>query len=399
MGKVRPDRKAQSAKVAKQKAQQKSTENTAQRLLEETVNLLHHGQAEGALPLAHEASELLSRSSKPVDELPALALLGEIHLELGDPDAARECFLKASTLDPDGLIDEEAGGGATKFLWLAQLCEEGGEESVTWFEKGCQVLRRDISKLEDMPQGREERAEFDEKQQKLSNALCGLAEIYMTDLSWDNEAETRCEALVTEACTVRPDIPEPLQTLASVRISQNRIEDARSALLRSIETWSDLPETHPLVPDFSLRISLTRLLMEVEMEGKAVDVLDRLINEDDSSVEAWYLGGWCHRLLAQKSGNQGETPSDHVPNGPSSHGKYLSTSRDWLQNCLKLYALQEYEDERLYEHAKELVAELNQTLGPPDESNAGGEDDEAVWEDEDEDDEDGDEEMQESEYG
>ena len=183
MGKVRPDRKTQSAKAAKQNAQQKSTEKKVQKLLENTVNFLHRGEAEEALPLAQEASELLSRSSKPVNELPALALLGEIHLELGDPDAARASFLKAATLDSDGTVEEEAGGGATKFLWLAQLCEEGGEESVKWFEKGCQVLRRDINKLEGTSKEGEERIELDEKQRELSNALCGVAEIYMTDLS------------------------------------------------------------------------------------------------------------------------------------------------------------------------------------------------------------------------
>ena len=99
---------------------------------------------------------------------------------------------------------------------------------------------------------------------------------------------------------VAPDSPEPLQTLASVRLSQEKLEDARAALTRSMEIWTDLPPEDPSVPDFPTQISLVRLLMEAEMEEQALDVLERLVEEDDHSVEAWYLGGWCLNLLAAK---------------------------------------------------------------------------------------------------
>ena len=69
----------------------------------------------------------------------------------------------------------------------------------------------------------------------------------------------------------------------------------------------------------------------------------------------------------------------------------LRASRDWLENCLKLYAMLEYEDERLKDHADEILKELNDVLGP-----STGEDDEE-WEDagddEGQDDDDDDEDM------
>lgn len=88
--------------------------------------------------------------------------------------------MKAVTLDPQGEISEEEGGGVEKFLWLAQLCEEGGEESVRWFQRGVEVLNREIAGLEAVGM-KGDGAE--EKKRKLVGALCGIVEVYMTDLS------------------------------------------------------------------------------------------------------------------------------------------------------------------------------------------------------------------------
>ena len=93
-----------------------------------------------------------------------------------------------------------------------------------------------------------------------------------------------------------------LQTLASVRISQERVEDAREALKRSVSIWKDIPAEleDEARPDFATRVSLSRLLMEVEAEQEALEVLDLLVKEDDQSVECWYLGGWGQVLMSQK---------------------------------------------------------------------------------------------------
>ncbi|KAF2003355.1 hypothetical protein P154DRAFT_544014 [Amniculicola lignicola CBS 123094] len=336
--------------------------------------------ADEALPLARRALGLLQPTNEPtLAAIPALNILGEINVELGEPDAAREAFLAAATLDEDGTHD-----GAEKFLWLAQLNEEGGAESVQWFEKGVTVLRREIGALDGKAQQAEVTEELAEKKAKMASALCGVAEVYMTDLSWEEDAEAKCEAAVTEALLVAPESPEPLQTLASIRLSQVRVDDAKAALTRSIELWKDLDPDDPIVPDFSTRISLTRLLMEAEMEEEAIEVLERLVDENDSSVEAWYLGGWCLHLLAEKQQAAGQEKT---------RTSLLRASRDWLDNCLKLYAMLEYEDDRLKDHADELVKSLNDTLGP-----STGEEEEE-WEDaegdgDDDEDEDEDEEME-----
>jgi hypothetical protein len=202
---------------------------------------------------------------------------------------------------------------------------------------------------------------------------------------WEEDAESKCESLITEALLVGQDSPETLQTLASVRISQVRVEDAKAALSRSLELWQDLPPEDPRVPDFAARISLSRLLMEVEMEPSALNVLERLIEEDDSSVEAWYLGGWCLFLLGDKH-KQSETEKMEEDSSDVIIERKVSwsASRSWLKHSLQLYQLVEYEDERLRDHARELVDKLNEELGAEEEEEEEGSEAEEEWEDEDE---------------
>jgi hypothetical protein len=177
---------------------------------------------------------------------------------------------------------------------------------------------------------------------------------------------------------VAPTFAEPWQTLANVRISQQRMEDARAALKRSLELWQDLPPENDVVPDFPTRVSLARLLMETDMDSEAIEVLERLVGEDDSSVEVWYLGGWGLYVLGEKQ-KSGEVKSENE-DGESWRISWIS-SRQWLNHSLRLFEQQDYEDERLGEHAKELLASLNTELG---DAEAGLDEEEGEeWDDED----------------
>ncbi|KIX92228.1 uncharacterized protein Z520_12109 [Fonsecaea multimorphosa CBS 102226] len=415
--------------VVPKKSHQKSIEE----LLTEAAELLEQSQPELALPLAEEAlkrlederqqeqhapnkedqidiDDLLSLAAQGVPTLPsALTLNAEIQVALGDVDSARRNFTRATRIDKDGALIS-----AEPWLWLAQLCEEGGVESIRYFEQACEVLRNEIEVLEEAVNEMDTggsgadagtKKVLDEKKSKLADALCAMAEVYMTDLSWESDAESRCETLVTEAVAVCPEHLSAgvLQTLASVRISQERIEDARTALKRSLDIWwkdnapppasDDLKEKKRSAeeegnvgddgrkPDFATRVSLSRLLMEVQLEQLAMSVLEGLVREDDQSVECWYLGGWCQVLIAQKPDTS----------NPDVKAKCNETAKQWLENCLRLYRVLGYEDERLREHAVELVAGLKKELGEMDEDDEGD-----AWEDvddqedDDEDEDDGD---------
>ncbi|KAI4121351.1 MAG: hypothetical protein LQ338_006414 [Usnochroma carphineum] len=382
MAKSRPSTDAKSSRTKKHldrllparpgsKKPSKSKESVEEHLTEAST-LLQTSQADEALTIALRAlRQLKSENAKSTTRaLPTLNLLAEIHLELGDADAARKLFLDAVGLDPEGSIPENQGGGAEKFLWLAQLSEQGGHDSVKWFEKGIKVLRDDLA----LTSSTEVQAQ---KGKKLAAALCGIVEIYMTDLSWELDAESRCESLVTEALLVAPDSSETLQTLANVRISQTRVEEARKALTDSIELWKDLPAGDEGVPEFPARISLARLLMEVEMEEEAMEVLERLVEEDDTSVEAWYLGGWCMYLTAEKK-KQTQMATDGTSNPDvedEARRAPLISSRDWITNSLRLYEIQNYEDDRLRDHAQELLRDLDSELGDDKNEDPSGEED------------------------
>lgn len=346
-------------------------------LLAQATATLQQGDITGSVPLAKRALGLLGLGSE--ESLPALSLLGEIHVELGEIDAARQYFLQAAAIDEHGTIGEDVGGGAEKFLWLAQLSEEGGEDSVGWFEKGAMSLRIQIQALLDRKKlDTEAEAMLEEKRRKLAVALCGVVEVYMTDLSWEEDAEQKCDSLVTEATMVAPGFAEPWQTLANVRISQLRLEDARAALKRSLDLWKDLPPENTVVPDFPTRVSLARLLMEADMDVEAIEVLERLVGEEDTSVEVWYLGGWGLYIMGEKQKN-GEVKAENG-DGESWKVSWIS-SRQWLNHSLRLFEQQDYEDVRLGEHAKELLSTLNAELGGEAINGDQDEDEGDEWED------------------
>jgi tetratricopeptide (TPR) repeat protein len=186
MGKTKPNKK-KSYKHEKSVlngvggvvSRRKMSENATE-LLAKATFLLQTGQADAALPLAQRVLELSPENSP--NALSGINLIAEIYVELGEIDAARQSFSRAVEIDPEGTIPESQGGGAEKFLWLAQLSEQGGADSVGWYEKGVGALRSIIQSLEQSNRP-EDAAVLEEKRKKLANALCGVVDLYMTDLS------------------------------------------------------------------------------------------------------------------------------------------------------------------------------------------------------------------------
>ncbi|KAF3199631.1 hypothetical protein TWF679_001250 [Orbilia oligospora] len=355
------------------KHQESSTNNIDALISKASSELTEESDPQKAL------KTITSALSKNPTSLKALELAGEINIELEDGETAIRCFRTAAELDPEG-----EGSGAEKFLWLAQICLEGGEVAIGWYEKAVEYLRKVVAAAGNSQDG--------EEKEKLCSALCGMAEIYMTDLCMKPDAESRCETYITEALLVSPSSPEALSTLASIRISQSKPEDARAALSRSLEVWKGLELGDDRIPAYPFRLSFTRLLIECEMYEEAMDVLEGLQQEDDQMVDLWYIGGWCLFLIGSKlKDSQGKL---QVANGEDVEDwrDTLAAAREWLWNCEKLYKAFEWEDEGIKDHASELLANIAKEIGdakPEDREEEEGDDEEgdAEWEDDDEDEE------------
>lgn len=399
MAPTRPSKKAKAKARAQSKKQSSSSSKPPKQLLAEATVYLEQGDAASAITHAKQALD----TALDTDDARACAaynLLGEINVELGEIDEARTYFLEAVQIDTEGALPEDLGGGPEKFNWLAQLSEDGGADSVKWFEKSATCMRAQIQTLTDAAveakrKGsahgafeRELESKIDEKKLKLAETLCAVAEVYMTDLSWEEDAEARCETLVTEATMLAPELPDAWQTVANVRVSQSRREDAVAALERSLALWTDLEPEDPRVPNFPSRVALSRLLMECELEQRATEVCERLVLEDDESVEAWYLGGFAHYTLGEKLRTSAtkETTKNGGDAGKvvvDAWKRHWVRARQWLSQCLLLFEAQEYEDERLGEHAKELLAAINEEAAnlPDDDDVEEEEEDGEGWED------------------
>jgi tetratricopeptide (TPR) repeat protein len=326
MAKTRPSKPSSDSKKKDKKRQKSLLHSTGglssnplapSTASEEATTLV--AAAKALLHVQHEPMEALTLATRALQREPnslsILELLAEIQVELGDVDTAYTLYSRAATLDPTG-----GGSGPEKFLWLAQLSPNGGAEAVRWYETGVDVLRRFVT-LRDSGAGSHLAERNLEK--KLVSALCGLAEIYMSDLCMEPDAESRCEAYVTEALLAMPESCEALQTLASVRISQQRPEDAVAALQRAT---AELGKADKELPSYAVRIGLARLLIETAQYESAIEVLERLQAEDDELPDLWYLGGWTLFLLGERERGSKEGWME-----------LWEAAREWLRSCQQVY--------------------------------------------------------------
>ena len=131
--------------------------------------------------------------------------------------------------------------------------------------------------------------------------------------STEDNAEVECESILGRALEFDPKNPEVHQLFANLRLSQGRPEDATASMERNLEIWFKQLEHEPLIveviddnqiaqekddelPSFEFRVNTAKLLIELGQFDKAMDILDRLLKEDEEAVVVWYLYGWTYCL-------------------------------------------------------------------------------------------------------
>ncbi|ORX67780.1 TPR-like protein [Linderina pennispora] len=318
-------------------------------LLAKAQELMDDNEPQTALQFAAKAIEMDANNTQ------ALFLAALIQLEMGSVDPAINCLQKCVQLSPER--------GFEKYMYLGQFSVE--LEAVKYFELGVQAMQRDLAEL---PQDSLQAAEL---RRMMAEAYVAITEIFLTDCCDEPDAEQKCEQLLQLAVESDPECPEVYQTLASVRMSQARPDDARECLKKGMSLWINKDPNDPQIPSYDNRLALARLLLEVDEKEEALSLLERLQKQDDENVDLWYLYGWTYKLQAEDTSEDGDKAD------------LLRSARACLRRAIKLAQMQEYEDESLVAHAQELVTGINELV--PDDGNDDAEEEvagnEGEWED------------------
>ncbi|KAI9023122.1 hypothetical protein DFJ74DRAFT_667898 [Hyaloraphidium curvatum] len=313
------------------------------------------------------AVRFAKRATETEPELPqAWEVLGSLLAETGEVAKAREAFAKAAELDPEG--------GAGAWLFLAQLST--GKEAVRCYEKGAELVKKDL-------EAGLEPAEEEEARKALAGVYCGIAEIYMTDLCDEPDAESRCSDLIHLALSAHPSSPEPHQLHASLLLTQSRPADALAALERGIALW-------PPDAEYGFRLDAAKLLIELGETERAVGVLEALRDEDSEVAEAWYALGWAWYLKGRggvkpEDGEEGKGEEKELAEEKrKERDRCWEEAREALLMVVKLHDRTDIptdDEAAVRAHAGELLAELDAVLPPRAPEEEGEEDEEMGWED------------------
>ncbi|KAJ7475873.1 hypothetical protein FB451DRAFT_1245083 [Mycena latifolia] len=302
----------------------------------------------------------------------AKEMLGVIQLEMGEIDAARATF--SSLLPPNP--DAPSPPPPSAHLYLAQLSEDDPGLALKHYQAAIEILTVQLKGKEramDLP--RDDEAEL---KSNIVRALVGQVEIWMDpsyDLCFDPAAPKTCEDLLTFALQTDPGNAEALQALASVRMSQERPEEAKQCLEQAWSAWKDLDPDDLKLPPIPTRLALVKLFLELALFTPALLVLHGVMASDDQDVEAWYLEGWCFFLMSEQAQEQGGKLDELT------WQELATDSRDCLGTCEVLHTNQEHPDTPLLEHVKELAAKLDALGIKPSPVGEDGGDGQEEWED------------------
>jgi tetratricopeptide (TPR) repeat protein len=238
-----------------------------------------------------------------------LEAAGNVMLEMGHIEDAIKCFQRA--------IDFHPNDGYIKYLQLGQI--NSGNEAVDFITKGIQIMLNSHA-----------------DKHQISVAYCSLAEIFLTDLCYEEEADSKCYGYCNKALCYDPFNVECYHLLASYNLSKCDIEQAKEHLLKGVKLWlPKLANKKVVLPSYFSRVNLSKLLIEVEEYDVALKVLEGLLVEDDEVLSVWYLIGWLEYLR----GN-------------------LDESLEHLQRVVNLYEKLNCDEEEMLAHSREILDEI-----------------------------------------
>ncbi|KAH9256664.1 hypothetical protein BASA81_005168 [Batrachochytrium salamandrivorans] len=241
-------------------------------LLSRSTAFILSGQAVLAEPLLKRALELAPACTEALD------LAGEMFVDVGEYSKAVLAFEHSVQLAP-----EESH---TKYMFLGQL--KTGLLAMEMYEKGCMLLTHRQNEVENA-------------RHQLCQTKVAMAELWLTDLCMEPNAEQQCELVLQQALQYDPNSLEAMQTLASFKMSQNKPDEAKQLLQRVVQSFSpDNGNSIETGQSFEFSVQTCRLLIELNCEQECLPLLEVLIQEDDENVECWILLGLCHSNLGDR---------------------------------------------------------------------------------------------------
>ncbi|XP_022080015.1 probable assembly chaperone of rpl4 isoform X2 [Acanthaster planci] len=282
-------------------------------------------------------------------------------------DLAQKFLQRALEIEPDNLqlliycmgraIVLSPESGYSKYMYMGQLFE--GEEAVQYFVKGIELMEKEREKQDKQPEAAcaEEDSQTDPVTDgDIARAYCSMAEIYLTDSCFAEDAEEKCKECIDKAIDTDSDSAEAYQVLASYWLSKEDKEQAKKSIEKSLSLWlpkmkaleeeevnmegSNFDPVNPCPLNYQNRIGTAKILMELEMNEQAEEILEGLLQEDDQVVQVWYMLGLIN---VEKTGEDHKAPA-----------------RFFLNMAKKLYQKIKCDDEQVLLHTEELLA----LLGP-----------------------------------
>jgi len=189
----------------------------------------------------------------------------------------------------------------SKYLQLAQLLE--GNEAIRLFERGVSLIQHQKEQLESNSQRTDaQNEELITIGNQLSCAFCSMAEIYLTDCCFEENAEAECQRLLNCALDQDPSNPETYQTLASLRISQQCPEEALQFLRKSYDLWKDLD--FEWQPSYEFRHNTAKLFFELGENSLATNIWETLLEENDQIAEVHYFLASSYRKISTQAARE-----------------------------------------------------------------------------------------------
>ena len=262
---------------------------TADDFVDKAEELMASCQVELSLQFADRALSVDPNSAR------ALECKAMLSLELGKVPDAAALLRRAVQIAP--------AVGASKYLVLGQLVQ--GEEAAQLMTTAVKLMEAEVPALR-AATGEDAAEVLADRIAEICDALCAIADLYLTDLCDAPTAEASCTECVQRALTYDPNHPQALQTLASIYISTHKTAEALALMQRAVALWHMKVEDAEAVagpgfdlgggggggaaaagaaagaagvgparelPPYEVRLTAAKLLMELGQHAVAVEVL------------------------------------------------------------------------------------------------------------------------------